>query len=127
MILYTNKNGISRLKTEKIKMIGRMHIRFPFHFHICLKRNGWNIHKYEFERINVEIGAEWNMVYLDRFHPNLVGYQEQIIAFLLESHVKTILRNLKTILGNFGPAHSIKACSILHCLQLEFEMIYEDE
>jgi hypothetical protein len=32
--------------------------------------NNWDVYKYYFEWINVEIGVKLNGVYIDRFHPH---------------------------------------------------------
>lgn len=55
----------------KTKTIENIHM-FSSHFQIWLKRkkneNDWDIHKYEFERVNVEINVEQNRIYPNSFH-----------------------------------------------------------
>jgi hypothetical protein len=52
------KEVISRLKTGKLKTVGKTPISFTSYFCIVKNENELDAHKYEFERVNAEIGAE---------------------------------------------------------------------
>jgi hypothetical protein len=76
--IICGENGISRIKRKKHKQPENIDIvSVPFS-HLSKNKNNRGVHKYEFERIKVEIRVERNEIYPDCLNPYIWALQDRI-------------------------------------------------